>query len=182
MAIPETKIKFTYEDFQRLGEEKNLEVHDGELVVMPPPLMIHARIVGDLAMTLYPFVQENGLGELYICPLDVVFTNTDIVKPDLIFVSSERAHIITEDNIRGAPDLVIEVLSPSTADRDRTFKRTLYERHGVREYWMVDPATRSITVQLLGENGFKLIGIYGEGQTLTSPTLPGFTLDLSNIF
>ena len=182
MVVTAPRVKFTYEDFQLLGEEKNLEVHDGELVAMPSPMMVHARTIGSLAMTLFPIVKEGGLGELYICPLDVVFTSTDIVKPDLIFVSNERSHIITEDNIRGAPDLVIEILSPSTADRDRTFKRTLYERHGVREYWMVDPSARNIAVLLLSEDGFKLVGIYGEGQALTSPTLPDFTLDLDAIF
>ena len=182
MVVPEPRVKFTYEDFQRLGEEKILEVHDGELVVMPSPMMVHARIIGSLAMALFPMVKESGLGELYICPLDVVFTSTDIVKPDLIFVSNERAHIITEDNIRGAPDLLIEVHSPSSAYVDKGYKRTLYERHGVLEYWLVDTTAKNVTVLLLGERGFDLVGIYGEGQKLTSPTLLGFTLDLDSIF
>ena len=149
---------------------------------MPSPMMIHARIIGTLATTLFPMVKESGLGELYICPLDVAFSNTDIVKPDLIFVSTERAHIITEDNIKGAPDLLIEVHTPSTSHVDKGYKRTLYERHGVLEYWLVDPYAKNVTILLLGNQGFDLVGIYGEGQTLTSPTLPGFTLDLDSIF
>jgi len=101
-------------------------------------------------------------------------------------LSSNRALLITANLyttlIRGVPDLVIEILSPSTANRDRTYKRTLYERHGVKEYWMVDTDARNITVLLLGENGYELAAIYGEGQTLTSPTLPCFRLNLDDIF
>ena len=119
---------------------------------------------------------------VFHAPTDVVFSNTDTVQPDIVFVSAEREYIITERNIRGAPDLVVEILSPSTANRDRTFKRTLYERHGVNEYWMVDTDAKNVTVLLLGENGYELAGIYGEGQTLTSPNLPGFSLNLDDIF
>ena len=182
MAIPETKIKFTYEDYRNTPEDKRYELLDGELVEMPSPKEIHQRLVLLLGSLFLTFVSAKNLGKAYIAPFDVIFTDTDVAQPDVIFVSNERAHIITEDNIRGAPDLVIEILSPSTANRDRTFKRTLYERHGVLEYWMVDPAAKTVTVVLLGEQGFDLVGIYGEGQTLTSPTLPGFTLDPSNIF
>ena len=94
---------------------------------------------------------------MYIAPFDVVLSDTDVVQPDILFVSNERMGIVTEDNIQGAPDLVIEILSPSTAERDRTFKRSLYARHGVREYWLVDPDARSVEVLVLGEGHFEIV-------------------------
>ena len=106
----------------------------------------------------------------------------DVVQPGLLYVSNERTHIITPENIQGAPDLVVEILSPSTATRDRTFKRTLYARHGVKEYWMVDTTAKDIAVLLLGDQGFEVVDTYGEGETLTSPILQGFRLNIGDIF
>ena len=122
------------------------------------------------------------LGRVYIAPFDIVFTNHDVVQPDVIFVSNEKLNIITPDNIQGAPDLVIEVLSPSTAHRDRTFKRALYARHRVGEFWLVDTNARLIEVLLLGESEYETVGTYGAGQTLTSPTLTDFSLNIDDIF
>ena len=120
-----------------------------------------------------------------------------LVQPDLLFVSNESDHIITPANIQGAPagrtrladlvvqgapDLVVEILSPSTAERDRTFKRMLYSRHGVNECWMVDITAKDITVLLLDERGYEVVDAYGEGETLTSPTLQGFALNIGDLF
>ena len=128
------------------------------------------------------FAVENRLGQVYHAPFDVVLSDIDVVQPDLIFVSNECADIITSANIQGAPDLVVEILSPSTATRDKTFKRSLYARHGITEYWMVDLTEKIITVLRLGERGFEDVDTYGEGEILTSPTLQGFTLNLDEIF
>ena len=182
MVTARTQRKFTYEDYKNAPEDKRYELLDGELLEMPSPKEIHQRLVLLLGSLFLTFVSAKNLGKAYIAPFDVIFTNTDVAQPDVIFVSNERSHIITEDNIQGAPDLVVEILSPSTAGRDRTFKRTLYERHGVKEYWMVDSDARNITVLFLGEDGYELADIYGEGQTLTSPTLPGFNLTLDEVF
>lgn len=122
------------------------------------------------------------LGRVYIAPFDVVLSETDVVQPDVIFVSQERAHVITRNNIQGAPDLVIEVLSPATAHRDRTFKRALYARHGVNEFWLVDADARSIEVLLLGFHGYEAVAAYGAGEFLTSPTLIDFTLNIDDTF
>ncbi len=182
MVTTRTRRKFTYEDYRNTPDDVRYELLDGELVMSPSPKEIHQRIDKDIGTPLDIFVKAGRLGRTYSAPFDVIFSDTEVVQPDIIFVSNERLHIITEDNIRGAPDLIIEILSPSTAGRDRTFKRTLYERHGVNEYWMVDTDARNITVLILGENGYELVAIYGEGQTLTSPTLPGFSLNLDDIF
>lgn len=182
MVATRTRGKFTYEDYRNTPDDVRYELHDGELIMVPAPNMAHQGISTILLRLIDTLVYLKKLGKVYHAPTDVVFSDNEVVQPDLIFVSNERSHILTENNIRGAPDLIIEILSPSTAGRDRTFKRTLYERHGVKEYWMVDPSARNITVLFLGENGFDLEGIYGEGQTLTSPTLPGFSLNLDDIF
>ena len=183
MATQKTSIKFTYEDYKHTSDNERYELIDGELIIMAPsPREAHQRIEMNLGWYLHGFVREHNLGRVYSAPFDVVLSNTVVVQPDLLFVSKERLYIINDDNIRGAPDLIVEILSPSTAGRDRTIKRTLYARHGIKEYWMVDTDAKNISVLFLSEQGYEITGIYGEGQTLTSPTLEGFTLNLAEIF
>ena len=182
MVTQSERIKFTYEDYKHTSEDERYELIDGELILAAAPRRAHQRAEIRLATRLENYVEAHDLGEVYSAPFDVLLTDTDVVQPDLLFVSKERLHIINEDNIRGAPDLVVEILSPSTAGRDRTVKRTLYAKHGIKEYWQVDTDAKTIMVLLLGENGYELAGIYGEGQALTSPTLEGFTLNLAEIF
>ena len=182
MATQQARIKFTYEDYRSTPEDKRYELQDGELVMTAAPRRAHQRAGIEITLVLGDHVKDNDLGEVYTAPFDVVLSDTDVVQPDLLFVSKERLYIINDDNVRGAPDLVIEILSPSTANIDRNFKRALYARHGVKEYWLVDTDAKNITVMFLGEQGYEITGIYGEGQTLTSPTLEGFSLNLAEIF
>ena len=182
MAIPNPLIKITYEDYLNTPEDKRYELLDGDLVALSSPEEFHQRISILLGSKLFLFTSEHSLGRVYHAPFDAVLSDMDVVQPDLIFVSNERADIITPANIQGAPDLVVEILSPSTATRDKTFKRSLYARHGIAEYWLVDLTEKTITVLRLGERGFEVINTYGEGETLTSPTLQGFTLKLYDIF
>ena len=183
MAIPNPTVKFTYEDYLNAPEDKRYELLDGELVPISTPGERHQSISTLLGSKLVQFAYENSLGRVYHAPFDVVLSDVDVVQPDLLFVSNERSHIITPANIQGAPDLVVEILSPSTAERDRTFKRTHYmPDHGVSEYWIVDTTAKDITVLLLSERGYEVVDTYGEGETLTSPTLQGFALNIGDIF
>lgn len=182
MATERGVVKFTYEDYKHTSDDKRYELLDGDLITVPSPKMTHQRNTKKLANLLDDFVEDQDLGEVFIAPCDVVLSNTDVVQPDILFVSKERSYIVTDDNIRGAPDLVIEVLSPSTAQRDRTLKRTLYELHGVLEYWLADTDAKNVTVLTLDSGEYKVAGIYGEGQTLVSPLLPGFMLEIDRIF
>ena len=178
-----TKTKLTYESYLKTPDDERYELLDGELLVMEPaPLTAHQYVLGNLYYAMRLFSDERNLGEVYISPTDVVLSDTDVVQPDLLFVSYERAHIVTRENIQGAPDLIVEILSPSTAERDRTLKLDLYARHGVKEYWLVDPNTKTVMVLLLSEHRFEAVGTYGEGQTLDSPTLAGFSLNLAGQF
>ncbi len=183
MLSPNPAVKFTYQDYLHTPDDQRYELLDGELIMAPAPNLGHQRIDTRLGSLLHTFAQEKGLGEVFHAPCDVVLSNTDVVQPDLLFISNERAHLLLGgDNVLGAPDLVVEILSPSTAGRDRTLKRVLYAKHGVKEYWLVDPDARTVTVLQLAEGAFEVEAIYGEGQAMTSPMLVGFTANLNEIF
>ena len=183
MATAQPAFKFTYEDYRTAPPDKRYELLDGELLLTPAPNLKHQRLQLRLGMRLAQFIEERGLGELFFAPCDVVLSNTDVVQPDLLFVSRERQYLLSGgDNVRGAPDLVVEILSPGTAERDRGYKRTLYARHGVKEYWLVDPAAETVWIHTLRNGSLALAHTFGREQTLRSPLLAGFELDLDAIF
>ena len=177
-----TAIKYTYADYLETSDDERYELLHGELIMAAAPLIAHQYILIKLAAKVETFVDECNSGTVYCAPFDVVLSDTNVVQPDLLFVSNERAHIITPENIQGAPDLVVEILSPATAERDRSVKFELYAQHGVQEYWIVDPDARTITVFLLDEGEFEEVDTYSEGETLTSPILEGFTFTLEGKF
>ena len=183
MAKAQASIPFRYEDYKSLpeSETRRYELLGGELEMTPSPSTHHQRIVRSLLELLNDFIQGNQLGEVYIAPLDVVL-GEDVVQPDLLFISHERAQIIQPEEIRGAPDVVIEILSPSTAERDRTYKRTLYARHGVQEYWLVDPDTKTIEVLSLGKAGYRTAGRYESKQPMASPLLAALNIQPNQVF
>ncbi len=176
------KARFTYADYLETPDDERYELLNGELIMPPSPKEIHQHISGSLYLILGAFVREHSLGKVYFAPFDVVLSDANVVQPDLLFVSNARADIITPDNIQGSPDMVVEILSPATAERDRTVKLDLYARHGVKEYWIVDPDTRTIMVLLQEESRLEISGVYGEGQSLCSPTLAGFSVEVEEIF
>ena len=178
----DVQTKLTYADYLKTADDERYELLDGELVTSPSPREIHQYILGRLFLRLGTFIYERNLGRIYCSPFDVVLSETDVVRPDLLFVSSGRASIITADNVQGAPDLVVEILSPVTAERDGTMKHDLYARHGVREYWIVDPDARTIMLLRRVRGRFEVEGIYGAEQSLRSPTLRGFSMPLQEIF
>ena len=179
---PEPKAKLTYEDYTKTPDDERWELIDGELIEIPSPTVPHQRVSRKVGTPLDLFVDAGSLGEVFYAPIDVVLSNGDVAQPDLVFVSNDRADIITHANIQGAPDLVVEIRSPSTAQHDEVTKRALYEKYGIQEYWLADPEAQTVTVLLLGENGYDVAGVYTKGQTLTSPTLDGFSLKLDEIF
>ena len=178
----DVKARFTYADYLETSDDERYELLNGELVLSPSPKEIHQYISSMLHLRIGTHVRTHNLGKVYYSPFDVVLSDTDVVQPDLLFISKERAEIITQDNVRGAPDLVVEILSPSTAALDRTTKLELYAQHGVREYWIVDPDANTIMVLLRGENRFEVGGFYGKGHTLQSPTLAGFSVQVEELF
>jgi Uma2 family endonuclease len=130
---------------------KRYEAIDGDLYVTPAPKPRHGWIAYELVRALHPLLVRPGHGRVFFAPIGVEFPDTEEgVQPDILFIANERLDIIGEDWIRGAPDLVIEILSPSTAERDRTVKLKLYQRQGVGEYWIVDPETKTVEVWAAG--------------------------------
>ena len=148
----------------------------------PSPITRHQRILRRLARAIDEWVLANQAGEMFYAPYDVVLSNYDVAQPDILFVSTSRASIVTEANIQGAPDLAVEVLSPATAQYDRGYKELLYSRHGVREYWLVDPDAETVEVQVEGDRGLQSHAIYHRGDRLTSPLLEGFSIGLEETF
>ena len=182
MVVSETKTKFTYQDYAKTPESERYELLDGELIMAAAPNMAHQSTQSNLGGEFYILVRDADLGWVYFSPTDVYLSDTDVVQPDLLFISKARSHIRTGKNIRGAPDLVVEILSPTTSARDWGYKHDLYEKHGVKEYWLVDPYAKQVIVKLLKDGRFEIVGVYREDDILRSPTLDGLELDLSKIF
>ena len=182
MVTTRPRTRLTYEDYLTTPDDKRYELLDGELKLAPAPRTTHQSVQIAIGSPMFRFVHEGSLGRIFLAPTDVVLSDSDVVQPDIIFVSNERARIITEPNIQGAPDLVIEILSPSTASRDRGYKRTLYEQHGVKEYWMADLDSATITVLVLRNGRFQTVGTYGKGDTVTSSVLDGFSINIDQLF
>lgn len=182
MAV-EKKARFTYEDYQNLppSETKRYELIDGDLIMVPSPTWTHQRTVAATFVQLDNHVRSGGLGEVVTAPLDV-HLGEELVQPDIIYVSRQRLGIVTEKELTDGPDLVIEVLSPDTRGRDRSYKRRLYFRHGVLEYWLMDSKERSVEVLGRGESDFERIGLYRHPEVVRSQVLPELELRLGEVF
>src|SRR5262245_8807511 len=143
-------VKLTYDDFVRFPDDgKRHELIDGEHYVTPSPNLKHQAIVGNVHWLVRSCLERNPIGKVLVAPSDVLFSKFDVVEPDVIYLSTERAaQVLTPLNAQGVPNLVIEVGSPSTRKRDETIKRRLYERTGVSEYWVVDPDRDAVRVYL----------------------------------
>ncbi|HST59399.1 MAG TPA: Uma2 family endonuclease [Longimicrobium sp.] len=138
---------WTYEEFARLPDDGNrYEVIAGELYVTPAPGSLHQQVVVRLVLALGNFAEEHGVGTVFTSPYDVIFGDGDYVEPDVVFVRRDRDDIVADHGMVGSPDLIIEVLSDSTARRDRGIKRERYAAYGVPEYWIVDTEAKQIEV------------------------------------
>ena len=182
MVRPKPSIKFTVKDYMSTPNEKRYQLLDGEMILAPSPNTRHQRIFRRLSKALADFVETNRVGEVFSAPYDVVLSDHDVAQPDILFVSNSRSSIVTEANIQGAPDLVVEILSPGTATYDRGYKQALYSRHGVREYWLVDPEAETVEVLAEGAQALLLHTTHRRGENLTSPLLAGLAIDLEQVF
>jgi Uma2 family endonuclease len=179
------KVKFTYEDYLLFPDDgKRHELIDGEHYVTPAPKTKHQKISVNLTTAIATFLKHQKIGEIFAAPCDVVLSDLDVVEPDLLFVSSARASIITEKNIQGAPDLVVEILSDGTRKTDEIIKRKLYEGHGIPEYWIVDPELETVKIyRIVGQGYHRVAELSREvNDTLATPLLPGLQINLSEIF
>lgn len=184
MTTEKTQVRrYTYADYCQLPDDRRYELIDGEFYEMAPaPTSVHQRTLLKLARLLADFVDRQGLGEVFIAPFDVILSDHDTLQPDILFVAAGRRAIITPRACEGPPDLVVEVLSPSTSRRDLVLKRERYARFGIREYWLVDPLARSIELLILQEGVFHSRGIYTGEMTPASAVLSGFAFRVAEIF
>ncbi len=171
----------TYDDLLQMPDDtKRYEIIGGGLFVAAAPIPEHQRLSGLLFVDFFNHVEPRGLGRVYAAPIDVILDDHDIVEPDLVFIANARLGIIQEKNIYGTPDLIVEILSPTTRIRDETLKARLYAVSGIPEFWVVDPVARSIQLFELKD------GRYLESTThdgiARSLVLPGFSVDVSALF
>ncbi|MEW6447339.1 MAG: Uma2 family endonuclease [Bacillota bacterium] len=172
----------TYEDYRKLPEGAPYQLIGGEFVLTPAPGTYHQIIAMRLGVQMVNFVSSEERGIVLFAPVDVYLEETETYQPDIIFIARERMEIIEPARVNGAPDLVVEILSPATAYYDLRKKYKVYEKSGVKEYWIVDPEEKSVQVFVLTDGKFALDqDVAGQG-AVSSRLLEGFTVSLESIF
>lgn len=181
--IPPGRIRLTYEDYVGLPNDgKRYEILDGELSVSPAPTSRHQIVVTNLITILNVFIREHRLGRVLVAPTDLILAATTIVQPDVLFIRSERATIISERGIEGPPDLIVETLSTGTARQDRTTKATLYAHFAVSHYWIVDPEARTIELYELEGDSYRLVTRDSGDATIRPALFPGLEIRLAEVW
>jgi Uma2 family endonuclease len=177
------RVVLTYEDYLAMPDDgRRYEILDGEVAVTATPVTLHQRIVGNLYWVLRGHVHSRRLGQVYLAPITVILANTTVVEPDLVYVDNARASLVGERGINGAPSLLIEVLSPSTAANDRGPKFQLYARYGVPWYWIADTDARVLEGFELADGAYRLVArLQGEG-SVALPPFPDLTLVVDELW
>lgn len=179
---PDTRRRWTFDEMLAELPETNLpvELWDGELVRSPAPSFFHQELVDRFHDALKTWVRRHRLGETGIAPLDMVLGPHRVTQPDVVFISNSRLDII-RTRLMGAADLACEIISPESRRRDRIDKRDLYEQHGVREYWIIDPEAQTVEVLHLEAGEYQLVGRWKPGETARSRLLDGFTVEVGEL-
>jgi Uma2 family endonuclease len=175
--------RVSYADLERAPEDgRRYELYDGEVFVVPSPLPKHQVAAMTIVEMLRAYARDRG-GFAVGSPIDIVFSEFDVLQPDVVYFSPDRAHLVDLNRvIRDAPDLCVEVLSPSTAATDRGKKMQMFARYGVREYWIVDPSAESIEIYELGSNSYELRTTATAAEDVSSAILPGLTFSAGSLF
>ena len=169
----------TYRDYTELPEDgRRYEILDGELDVTPSPMIRHQVVVRNLFRLLDRHVDERLLGTLLFAPTDLILADTTVTVPDILFVAADRSSVITERAIEGPPDLVVEIISPSTRRKDRSTKAALYARYGVRCYWIVDPEAQSFEAFVLDGSAYRLAVQARVEDSVTAEPFPDLRIPL----
>ena len=174
----------TYDDYVAMtpSDSGNYELHHGKIVLMASPTPEHQDLVTELCARMRVFASGKKIGKVFSAPLDVLFTPNDTLQPDILFVAADRLHIIGAKKIEGAPDLVVEVLSGSNTAQEQRYKKSMYETHGVREYWLIQLGKRpSVTLYRNSGKVMDVVGIYTQDDEIASEVLPGFRTTVSEL-
>ena len=182
-VIRKTGTRLTYEQYRALPEDGNrYEVVQGELLMTAAPRIDHQRVSANLQFILESYIRANNWGKLFDAPVEVYLGEEDIVQPDLVCVSREHEQIIAEKNITGAPDLIVEILSPSTARYDRVLKANMYARHRVPHYWVVDAEARTLEAFEWDNGHYRLIAAHAEDEKFQPSLFPNLTISLTELW
>lgn len=176
------KPQATYEDYCKTPEGGKYQLIGGEIIEMTSPTPYHQRILQNLNFYLSLFIRQNQLGEVYVAPTDVYFSKTETYQPDLLLLLNDNLNKLKEKKIEGAPDLVIEILSPPTGYYDAKYKKSVYEKFGVKEYWLVDPKDKTVEIYENVSGKFAVISDLTKDDTAKSKLLAGFSIELEKIF
>lgn len=183
MATQRQPERLTVDDYLALPDDGNrYELLEGDLVLLPSPNVGHQDVVLNLALLLTTYVRGAGRGRVFIAPLDVILAHRVVVQPDLLFVSNENAEIVLPQHLRGAPDLVIEVVSPASAKRDLLNKRRIYARYSVANYWIVDPEDHEIVAFTLHDSEYVEAAAATGEAAFSAPPFPELTLPLAEVW
>ncbi len=174
---------WTYEDYAALPDDGlRYEIVNGVLVMAPAPTPEHQDIVGEIYVALRAYVKLAGLGRVFMGPLDVQLSPENTFQPDLVVLLNAHLERVTEKKISGAPDLAVEIASPSTAAYDRLTKYEKYAQAGITEYWIVKPTSRAIEVLVLERGEYRSLGVFSEQATLPSRVIPGLPVRVEQFF
>jgi Uma2 family endonuclease len=182
-VIIETK-RYTYQDYLNLDVDDNFlyELIDGELVQKNAPSPQHQRACGKLYIMFSNFINAKQLGEIFFAPIDVFLDDYNVPQPDLVFVSQAKKNIITQDGIMGVPDLVVEIISPTSHSHDRGKKMKLYKKYQISEYWLIDPNSQTVEVYFYENNDYDLISSAVKQGLIQSKLLIDFQLEVASLF
>ena len=187
-AVQSLPKAFRYSDYLKLPDDDNLyEILKGELVVRTSPTPSHQRCSMRLSVTLSLYVTQRDLGEIFAAPLDVILDpeNPDpeiLVKPDLLFVSKDCRQIITETNVQGSPDLIVEILSPSTANTDRDRKFKIYQEVEISHYWIIDPTARTLEEYVWQSDGYRRCAFHADKDEFHPALFPELVVSLAELW
>ncbi|MGH8021025.1 MAG: Uma2 family endonuclease [Opitutaceae bacterium] len=181
-SAPAKAEPLTVEDYRATPEGTRYQLVEGELHMAPAPNRFHQDVVLNLVRILDAHVRTHRLGKVYVAPIEVYLGEHDVFQPDVLFVSNERSHVLAEDGLHGAPDLVIEILSPSNAQLDKRTKRRVYARVGVKELWLVDPILLQIHVYDFARDPNRAVRLVDEDETFETLLLPGLTIAAPEVF
>ena len=182
MLITEEKKKYTVEDYNLLEEGAPFQLINNDLVMSPSPLAVHQQILFDLSEIIVLYNITSRRGQWMYAPMDVKFDDGNVLQPDILFISEERKAELIKDRVEGAPDLIIEILSPSNAYYDLRQKKELYEKYGVKEYIIIDPIAQNGDLYILKVNVYQLHQKAQKTETLNSVLLAGLSIDLQKLF
>jgi Uma2 family endonuclease len=183
MLTVEKKKKYTVADYMLLEEGAPFQLINYDLVMSPSPNPVHQQILFELSEIIVLYnIKQGRKGQWMYAPMDVTFDDGNVLQPDILYIAEERKAEIIKDRVEGAPDLIIEILSPSNAYYDLRQKKDLYEKYGVKEYIIVDPIAKNVDLYVLKNGVYYLNQKAQKNETLNSLLLPGFNIEINNLF